>query len=792
MSDADTVATALEAFGADVREWIEEKFPRSLKGKQQLLMTEVGLIRDQDFARWKKAMGEKGWGTPTWPTQYGGGGLSSVQARALQQEMSRVGAWNPIGGMGVMMFGPTLLEYGNEEQKRRHIPGIVTGDVRWCQGYSEPGAGSDLAALRTQCVASGDFFLVNGQKIWTSGAQYADWCFCLVRTDNTRKHEGISFLLIDMKAPGVEVRPIKLISGNSPFCELFFTDVKVPKENLVGALNGGWTIGKRLLQHERGGLSAGSQIRSNEREIDQIAKDYIGADPQGRIADSDLRARLAEHMMNACALRLTLIRAAAESKGSRGPSAATSVMKNAASKIGQERAELLMEIMGHQGLGWEGDGFSKDELEATRLWLAGKATTIYGGSYEIQNNIIAKQILGLLDLESLGHRKMEPFIGDRNTALLTEEQIMVRDSARSWLQENSPVGALRKLRNGRNAHGFDRAAWAEMAEMGWAGMLIPEQYGGTGLGHATLGLLLEETGRTLTASPLISTALTATSALLLCASAAQKQAYLPKIAQGKLIATLAVDEGPHHRPERIALKAVRSEAGYLLNGRKTFVLDGTSADLIIVAARTSGAAGDENGITLFLVDGSAAGLVRRQLKTIDSRGVANLSFENVQVGTDTVLGRADEGMIALAATLDRARAGLAAEMLGHAAQSFEITLEYLKNRVQFDRPIGTFQALQHRAAKMFTELELARSCIEGALQAIDRDAADVAQLASLAKAKAGALVHLISNEMVQMHGGIGMTDEHDAGLYLKRARVQEATFGAASYHRDRYATLLGY
>jgi alkylation response protein AidB-like acyl-CoA dehydrogenase len=221
-------------------------------------------------------------------------------------------------------------------------------------------------------------------------------------------------------------------------------------------------------------------------------------------------------------------------------------------------------------------------------------------------------------------------------------------------------------------------------------------------------------------------------------------------------------------------------------------LDGITADLFIVAARTSGAADDKQGITLFLVDSNAAGLVREQLKTLDSRGVANLMFENVRVGADAVLGRADEGMIALKATLDRARAGLAAEMLGHAAQSFEITLEYLKNRVQFDRPIGTFQALQHRAAKMFTELELARSCIEGALQAIDRDAADVAQLASLAKAKAGALVHLISNEMVQMHGGIGMTDEHDAGLYLKRARVQEATFGAASYHRDRYATLLGY
>eukprot|EP01035_Chromulina_nebulosa_P005452 gene5452-7396_t len=210
-----------------------------------------------DALLWKQRMGEKGWGTPTWPKEYGGGGLSSAEARVLQQEMNRIGARNPIGGMGIMMFGPTLLEYGSEEQKQRHIPPICRGEIRWCQGYSEPGAGSDLAALQTRCEDRGDHFLVNGQKVWTSGAQYADWCFCLVRTDFTTKHDGISFILFDMKTPGVEVRPIQLISGNSPFCETFLTDVKVPKENLVGELNKGWTIGKRLLIHERNSLSGG-------------------------------------------------------------------------------------------------------------------------------------------------------------------------------------------------------------------------------------------------------------------------------------------------------------------------------------------------------------------------------------------------------------------------------------------------------------------------------------------------------------------------------------------------------
>ena len=374
-------------------------------------------------------------------------------------------------------------------------------------------------------------------------------------------------------------------------------------------------------------------------------------------------------------------------------------------------------------------------------------------------------------------------------AVLNEEQTMIRDGAKSWVQEKSPVTAFRKVRDSGNADGFDRAAWKEMAEMGWAGILIPEEFGGTGLGYQTLGLVLEETGRTLTASPLISTALTATTALLLAGNDAQKKKYLTAIAEGKLIATLAVDEGPHHNPEKIALAGAKSGSGVKLNGKKTFVLDGGTADLIIVAARTSGKAGDKSGITLVLVDGKTSGLTREKLKTVDSRGYANLTFKDVE---GEVLGVYDQGYGVLESTLDRARAGLAAEMLGQAMQSFDVTLEYLKTRVQFGQVIGTFQALQHRAAKMFTDLELGRSCVEGALQAIDRDANDVAQLASLAKAKVGDLVHLVSNEMVQMHGGIGMTDVHDAGLYMKRARAQEATFGGSSYHRDRYATLLGY
>ena len=397
---ADFGGPDLEAFRAEAKEWLEANFPKSL-GKDVAGQTAALMSPDKptgDLAVWKERMGAKGWGVPTWPKAYGGGGLSAPEARVLAQEMGKIGAVNPIGGMGVGMFGPTLLEYGTEEQKKKYIPDIATAKVRWCQGFSEPGAGSDLASLQTKAEDKGDHWIVNGSKIWTSGGQYADMIFCLVRTDQTRKHEGISFVVFDMHQPGVEVRPIKLIAGNSPFCETFFTDVKVPKENLVGPLNGGWTVAKRLLQHERSGMNGGRAGGGSNASLGVLAKKYVGEDEQGRLADSDLRTRIILNEIDQRAVAQTVVRAALESKGNSGPSAATSIMKNAFMKATQDRAELTLEVMGHQGLGWEGDEFSEEERTAVRTWLSGKAGSIYGGSNEVQSNIISKRILGLPDL----------------------------------------------------------------------------------------------------------------------------------------------------------------------------------------------------------------------------------------------------------------------------------------------------------------------------------------------------------------------------------------------------------
>jgi len=377
-------------------------------------------------------------------------------------------------------------------------------------------------------------------------------------------------------------------------------------------------------------------------------------------------------------------------------------------------------------------------------------------------------------------------------AALTEEQSIIRDQAKAWVEEKAPVQQFRAVRDSSAAERFSPTTWQEIVALGWAGMIVPEEYGGSGLGFAAFGLVLEEMGKQLVASPLFASGLVGASAIVLGGNEAQKQAHLPAIARGESIVTLAVDEGPRHAPANTALTAEKSGNTFTLSGEKTFVMEGMTADTFITAARTSGASGETAGITLFLVPASAGGVSRTAIGTFDSRGYARVTFDNVKVSADAVLGSVDQGWPILDATLNRAAAGLSAEMLGTASHAFDMTLDYLKTRKQFGQLIGSFQTLGHRAASLYSGAELARSCMEAALQAIDDGAVDAPELCSLAKAKMGDHLFEMSNQLIQIHGGIGMTDEFDAGLYLKRARVVETAFGNRAFHRDRYARLLGF
>jgi len=390
----------LDDFRTELRDWLEQNCPDSMRTPTPPEEYPGGGRRAEfpnpDTRLWMERMAERGFTVPAWPKEYGGAGLNRDENRVLTEELRRINARPPLLGMGISMIGPALLEFGNDEQKAEHLPKIARGEIWWCQGYSEPNAGSDLASLRTSAVEEKDDYIINGQKIWTSGADKADWMFCLVRTDpKAPKHQGITFILFDMTTPGVSVRPIRLISGLSPFCETFLEDVRVPQRNVVGEVNKGWTVAKRLLQYERtsiGGIGGGQRTTT----LEELAADYVGK-AGGRIADPDLRGAILRHRMNDRAFALTLKRAQEESAAGTAPGAVSSMFKYYGTEQNKGRFELMLSITGTCGLGWAEPGFSPAELDITRGWLRSKGNSIEGGTSEVQLNIIAKRVLELPD-----------------------------------------------------------------------------------------------------------------------------------------------------------------------------------------------------------------------------------------------------------------------------------------------------------------------------------------------------------------------------------------------------------
>jgi len=395
----------LETFRRETHAWLLANAPQSMRTplgehEEPCWGGRRATFPNPDVKRWLDVMAARGWTAPTWPTEYGGAGLEKGEARVLAQEMAALRLRPPLVGFGLSMIGPTLLQLGTETLKRAHVPPIVRGEIRWCQGYSEPGSGSDLASLQTRAVVDGDDYVVSGQKIWTSYADLADWMFLLVRTDPAAsKHDGISFLLMDMSSPGVSVKPIKLISGTSPFCETFLDQVRVPRTQVLGEINKGWTVAKALLGHERtmiADISKGFGGESRARSARELARDYVG-ERDGRIADAVIRERLAQAEMDQRCLDWTLARARDTAKAGHAPGPETSIFKYYGTELNKRRRELMVSILGPQALGWEGDGFDAEELDVTREWLRSRGNSIEGGTSEIQLNIIAKRVLGLPD-----------------------------------------------------------------------------------------------------------------------------------------------------------------------------------------------------------------------------------------------------------------------------------------------------------------------------------------------------------------------------------------------------------
>ena len=389
----------LEQFRQETRTWLEANCPESMRqpvrGMDDIYTGGRNPEIDHpDQKTWCDRMAERGWTVPHWPKEYGGGGLESEEVKVLQQEMARLGARRPLDSFGISMLGPALLQFGSEEQKQEHLPPICRGEIRWCQGYSEPNAGSDLASLQTRAEDQGDHYLINGQKVWTSYADKADWIFCLVRTDNTgSKHEGISFVLFDMDQPGVTTRPIRLISGSSPFCETFFDDARAEKKNLVGEEGKGWTIAKYLLTHEREMISGFGA--APKKSLGVIAAETWGRDASDRLANGILRHTIAQYQLDAMAFGATMARVGDEVKAGQGLGAASSMFKYYGTELNKRRNELNLAVGGESALGWDGEVYRDGQV--ARDWLRSKANSIEGGTTEVQLNIVAKRVLGLPD-----------------------------------------------------------------------------------------------------------------------------------------------------------------------------------------------------------------------------------------------------------------------------------------------------------------------------------------------------------------------------------------------------------
>ena len=717
---------------------------------------------------WFERILARGWTAPTWPKEYGGAGLDPQFAETLQEEMSALGACPPLAGWGLTLLGPTLLRYGSDALKREHLPAIARGEIRWCQGFSEPKAGSDLASLATRADRTETGFVVNGQKIWTTYGDRSDRMFCLVRTDRAApKHEGISFILIDMASPGVVARPISLISGSCEFCEVFFDDVIVAADQLVGELNRGWEVAKFLLGCERevsGRLKA--QGATSQRAMFNERGVHFDGVQRDAIARFDIEAwafsALLSEMSQLAALNL-------ERPG------LGSAIKYVGAELNKSRLELEMTVHGADALLWQGSN-NQDGLLA-RTWLRTKANSIAGGSNEMQLNIVARRVLGLPD------RPLNR-MGEACAIDLDEDLHLVRQAVRGILGAVEPKADVRCLRGQEKRVSI--GLWRVLCEAGYGAVLAPSEAGGLPLGIGAASVILQELGRAIVRLPFLATSVMSMAGLRRSGKRAFSDRLVADMAAGSIGVTLAIDEAAKHDPcsQQTLLEA--PGGNFVLNGAKRFVPDANACELIITVVRL--ASGD---CGIVVISAAAKGVSIHRRSMIDEGDWGDIDFVDVEIERDCILATGEEASTMLQAMLDAGRIGAAAELIGIGDEVCERTVAFMKSRRQFGKFLSEYQALQHRIALVHIRLELARAALRAAARQVD-EGGNCSGAASAAKFQAGDAATLAVQEAVQIHGGIAMTDAADIGFFMKRARVLCELYGDAAFQADRFATGLGY
>jgi alkylation response protein AidB-like acyl-CoA dehydrogenase len=741
LGDAD------RAFRDELRRWLDQN-----------------LRHAGDRNEWHRRLVADRWAVPSWPERYGGRKCSVAQEIVYNREMAARDAPLPKNEIGLFNIGPTLIALGTAEQQARYLPPMLAADEIWCQGFSEPGAGSDLASLATRAEDRGDAFVVNGQKVWTTFGAEADRCLMLVRTDPARpKHRGLSALVVDMHAPGVEVRPLREISGDANFSEIFLNDVTVLKSDLVAGLNHGWRVAMQTLVYERlGTMKLGVQLEKRLEGVALLARE-LGAD-----ADPLVRQELARLGIEVDLMRLLTERALEAVARGEDPGVALPLGKLQWSYLMQSLAELAVRLGGARSLIARG---GKYELPGDWPYhcVYSRMTTIGAGTTEVQKNILAYRALGLPREADVAPGPAEP-----RDPKLDETRAALRDTVRRFLAEVCPTSWVRGLLD--DARGTTDEVWARCADLGLLGVLVPEAQGGLGLGYADLGVVLEELGRAVHPGPYASCALggVATLSAVAAPDDAQAQALLSSIASGRAIAVLADQEVAG----AARATAVSSNGTWRVSGT-WLVPDGAAADALLVAAR----AGDELGV--FAAQANEARVT--PLPTVD--GTRKLAEVVLQNASTRRLGGGDASA-ALGDVRARIAAGLVADAVGAADRVLDIATEYAKVRRQFDRPIGAFQAVQHKLADMLRSVELARAGAAEALRLADGpDAPAFQRAAAAAKAFASDALVRVGADAIQVLGGIGFTWEHDAHLYYKRLLSMSLVGGGAAEHRRAYADL---